>query len=76
VVPLPVHRLRSLGQRLDRWTWLGYGQVLRSSIFVLAIEFESERFAKGRQRPFGGVGFGSLQGNIVYLARGIATTFT
>jgi hypothetical protein len=33
------------------------------------IELEPERFSEGRKRPFGGIGFCGLEGDVVELAR-------
>jgi hypothetical protein len=43
--------------------------------FILAIKLKSERFAKGRERPFGGIGFCSLKGNVVDFAVRAAAPF-
>ena len=36
---------------------------------AVPVEFKPERLAKGGERPFGGVGFRGLEGNVVDLAR-------
>jgi hypothetical protein len=33
------------------------------------VELKTEWFAEGRQCPFGGIGFGRLEGGVVNLAR-------
>ena len=33
------------------------------------IELKSKRLAEGGQRPFGGIGLGDLEGDVVHLAR-------
>ena len=36
--------------------------------FVLAIELKPERFAESGKRPFGGIGLGRFEGDIMHLA--------
>ena len=50
-------------------------QTLQRWALVLAIELKSKRFAEGGERPFGGIGFGGLESDVVNLARRGATAF-
>ena len=47
----------------------GRGSVRQNRSFAAAIKLKPERFAEGRQRPFGGVGLGSFNRNVVHFSR-------
>ena len=50
-------------------------QSLQRCALILAIKLKSKRFAEGGKRPFGGIGFGSLESDVVNVTRGGPAAF-
>ena len=55
--------------------WQGGQGLLGCYGSLTPIELKAKGLAEGGQRPFGGIGLGGFKGNVMYLARGDASSF-